>query len=277
MSHVAAALGFDTVTLDNNPKTDPDILTDILTWEFREKRWGVFDYIHASIPCEEFSMCHTRSDRNLPLARQIADRTRQIIDHFLKLNSRCLFTIENPSTSLLCREAAVSGLNCVESSYCTAGYPYRKNTKFWTNIPGLMLKTCSPEHCFWGGRGHPASVQDAPPEMRARIPACLCFEILTCVCKAMGGTLRARIPLRPMQTGGSRRQKPEATRAPIHKKRGRPSHDREGLSCSVCSTESARQFYNVANKAGEPIMCSCCYRRTRRHAKEAAHKKETDA
>ena len=111
MSNTAARLGFETLTLDSDARCEPDLETDILDWNYRSRRYGAPDMIHASIPCTEFSICHTRSERNLPLARKIADRTRQIIDYFLKLNPRCVFTIENPSTSLLNKEDAVAGLS----------------------------------------------------------------------------------------------------------------------------------------------------------------------
>lgn len=258
MSSVAQKIGFQTVTLDNDPKTCPDILTDILTWDYRDV--GRFDYIHASIPCDQFSRCHTRGERNLPLASSIADKTREIIEYFFKkLNSRCLFTIENPATSLLNQEAAVDGLAYSDASYCAYGYPYRKNTRFWHNFPRLVLKTCTPEHCFWGNKAHAFSVQDAPPDMRARIPACLCFEILTTACQALSGrVIGARIPLRPM---------PKRT-AVTTARRGRPKTTTDNVECSVCGIDDAK-FYNLTSS--EPIMCSRCYRRTRRHAKSRSN------
>ena len=37
----------------------------------------------------------------------MAQRTRDILEHFRRGNARLLFTVENPQTSLLAREAAV--------------------------------------------------------------------------------------------------------------------------------------------------------------------------
>ena len=269
MTHVAAKLGFETLTLDSDPKVAPDILTDILDWDYKDKRWGTFDYIHCSIPCEEWSRCHTRSERNLPLARQIAERTRAIIEHFRR-NSRCIFTVEQPASSLLCREEAVQGWLWTDASYCCYGFPYQKHTRFWHNLPSLSLRKCCPEHCFWRMKGHPMSVQHAPPEMRAVIPACLCFEILTTVCAAMGASIAARIPLKPLRAPRPR----AATQPSQESKRGRPKRDTQDVSCSVCGNEEAVQFYNLTRG---PTMCSRCYRRTRRHAKEAAQKERTRA
>ena len=261
MSSVARRLGFETITLDNDPKMSPAILVDILSWDYESSRWGVFDFVHASIPCQELSQCHTRSERNLDHARKIASRTREIIEYFLKRNARLLFFVENPSTSLLCREAAVQGWMYNDASYCCYGFPYRKNTRFWHNLPALALQTCSPEHCFWLSKGHPLSCQHAPPDMRAKIPACLCLDILTQACAAMGITLCARVPC-PVRPTPRTHEQPGPTR----RKRGRPRATHDSLSCSICGVEEAF-FYNL--KRG-PVLCSRCYRRTRRQAKAAA-------
>ena len=262
MSSVARKLGIESLTLDSDPKTSPDIVVDILEWDYQARRWGVFDIIHASIPCTEFSRCHTRSKRNLDLARRIACRTRAIIDYFLARNLCLFFVVENPSTSLLCQEPAVKGWGSTDASYCCYGFPYRKNTRFWHNLPTLSLRTCDPEHCFWRMKGHPISCQNAPPEMRAKIPACLCFEIITSACAALGATLCARMPCpvkRPPRPPRARR----TTQHTQVRKRGRPKLDTQDLSCSICSADDAF-FYNLT---GGPVMCSRCYRRTRRQAK----------
>jgi len=260
LTWVARKLGIEALTLDNDPRTSPDILVDILEWDFKAKRWGVFDYVHSSIPCESWSMCNTRGERNLPLARQIAGRTRAIIEHFLALNPRMLFSVENPRTSLLRHEEAVKGWEWTDCSFCAYGSAMKKPTRIWHNFPRLDLKMCSPTSCHWGGRKHPVSCQHAPSSLpRACIPACLCFDILAQACAAMGISLCARMPC-PI------RPRPHARACPTQRKRGRPRAAHEGLSCTICSVEDAF-FYNL--KRG-PVLCSRCYRRTRRQAKAAA-------
>lgn len=261
LSCVARKLGIETLTLDDDPKTCPDILVDVLEWDFQSRRWGVFDYIHASIPCEEWSICKTRGERKIQLARQIAGRTRAIIEHFLALNPRLLFTVENPRTSLLRHEDAVKGWVWADCCYCCYGSAMKKPSRIWNNFdPKLVLKTCSPTACHWGGQKHPVSCQHAPPHMRAIIPSCLCLDLLLSACAAMGAPLCARMPC-PVR-------RPPRTSAPgmTQRKRGRPHATHEGLSCSICSVEDAF-YYNL--KSG-PVMCSRCYRRTRRQAKAAA-------
>ena len=211
---------------------------------------------------EEFGSCAQNCFQDAGDHRIFSEAQRPLI----------LFSVENPSTSLLCREAAVQGWMYNDASYCCYGFPYRKHTRIWHNLPSLSLRKCCPEHCFWRMKGHPMSVQHAPPEMRAVIPACLCFEILTTVCAAMGASISARIPLKPLRTPRT----PTSTHPSqtVPSKRGRPKHDTQNLSCSVCGVEEAAQFYNLTDG---PIMCSRCYRRTRRHAKEAAQKERTRA
>ena len=99
-SKVARDLGMKTLTLDIDEAAEPDVLIDILDWNFKDKAWGTFDIIHSSVPCEELSICHTRSPRDIEGARKIANKTREIIDHFRKLNPKTLITIENPAKSL---------------------------------------------------------------------------------------------------------------------------------------------------------------------------------
>ena len=262
LTGVARKLGIEALTLDNDPRTTPDILVDILEWDYQSGRWGVLDYIHCSVPCQEFSICKTRGERNLHLARQIAGRTRAIIEHFLALNPRPVFTVESPRTSLLRHDESVKGWAWADCCYCCYGSAMKKPTRIWHNLPRLDLKMCSPTTCHWGGRKHPVSCQHAPPHMRAVIPSCLCLELLMSVCSALGTPLCARMPCpvrRPLRGA-------PPPPAPMQRKRGRPRANHSELSCSVCSVEDAF-FYNL--KRG-PVMCARCYRRTRRQAKAAA-------
>jgi hypothetical protein len=273
MTDVARHIGFQTVTLDNDPKVNPDILGDILTWDYKDKRYGHFDLVHASIPCEEFSVCHTRGERNLVLARQIANRTREIIEHFLHVNPKCLFTIENPSTSLLTKEEAVKGLTFADASYCSYGYPYRKNTRFWHNFPQLKLKTCSPENCFWKIKGHPTSVQDAPVTMRAHIPTCLCFKILMQACEHMGCLPRLSIALKPLKDTTVFRGDDEVSEMPRIIKTRRS--DMQGACCSVCSTSTANAYRLTTT---DTPMCTSCYKKhLRRRANNVTQASEVSA
>jgi hypothetical protein len=73
--------------------------------------------------------------------------------------------IENPQTGLLVKQDFMKGLPFVDASYCKYGMPYRKQTRFWTNIPNLKLETCNKDcdsmignrhigSCGTNGQGH---------------------------------------------------------------------------------------------------------------------------
>ena len=152
-----------------------------------------------------------------------------------------------------------------DCSYCAYGWPFQKNTAIWHNFPSLRLKQCH-DHCFWRvvGRssGHPLGCQHAPREMRPCIPYCLCFDILTQACRALGCSPVARLPLAPAPKKAA-----EPNPAP-RRTRGRPEKQDAGLlACAVCGTETAK-FYGRSGKT--EIMCNRCYRARRRAARRTA-------
>lgn len=281
LSEVAQLLGWDTVTLDNDPKTHPDICCDIMTFDYTNPRFGFFDLVHASIPCQEFSQCKTRAPRDLVTARKIGRRARQILDYFCKVNKSCVVTIENPASSLLQHEHdIIGGLSRTESSYCCYAFPYRKSTSIWHNMSAraLELKTC-PLHCCWSG-AHPMQVQHSPLIMRAIIPANLCFDLLSQIMKycnfqhqiTMGPPPKPPPPpktatnIKTHDENDEQEQQPEMTT--LKKTGGRPRCQRKDMICSECFTnaQSTERMYNCSNP-NLPILCTKCYRQTKREAK----------
>ena len=69
--------GWDTLSLDFDPRADADIHEDILYSEFKEYVPGHFDCIWASPPCTEYSIARTtaKTPRNLELAGDLVPRT----------------------------------------------------------------------------------------------------------------------------------------------------------------------------------------------------------
>lgn len=45
--------GYEVMSLDIDPKTNPTICMDVLNWNFREMPSGFFHVIAASVPCTE--------------------------------------------------------------------------------------------------------------------------------------------------------------------------------------------------------------------------------
>ena len=71
---------FETVRLDIDPRTAPDILVSILDWDYT--RESHFDIIWASPDCREYSIAHCTSPRDLESADKLVRRTLEIIAHF---------------------------------------------------------------------------------------------------------------------------------------------------------------------------------------------------
>ena len=69
----------------------------------------------------------------------IARKTRQIIDHIQPQ----FHVVENPNSSLICKQGIFDDYKTVKVSYCKYGYKYRKNTRLATNVD------FEPKICNW--------------------------------------------------------------------------------------------------------------------------------
>ena len=129
--------GWEVVSLDRDMPAD--ISTDIMDWDYRSFAPGHFDIIWASPPCTEYSIAKTKGTRNLELANSIAQRTLEIIDY---LQPR-YYIIENPQTGLLKHQPFMQGRPYNDLDYCRYGFPYKKRTRLWNNLPFFNpLKCC---------------------------------------------------------------------------------------------------------------------------------------
>jgi hypothetical protein len=155
---IANKLGLDVVSLDLEAKYEPDILTDILEWDYT--KWAKDnnfkpDLIWSSPPCNTYSpLVYPLKERNpktaIPyskrakLGTQILYRTLEIIDYFMKLNPNLLFVIENPK-GMMRNDRKIKKLGIDTTTYCAYGDFKRKLTDFFNNVPGgLQLKEIAP-------------------------------------------------------------------------------------------------------------------------------------
>jgi len=151
VANVLKELGHDVITLDFK---DSDICTDILYWDYKIYPPNHFDYIHASPPCDTFSICRYcqvgrplkahnpdwKNDKSVIFTKElllkeqleigvvILNKTLEIIDYFKPK----FFTIENPKTGDT--KKYITDLSFTDVNYCKYGFPYLKPTRIWNNF-----------------------------------------------------------------------------------------------------------------------------------------------
>ena len=91
---------------------------------------GYFDMIWASPPCAEYSRALTRRPRKLEEGNRTAIRTLELIRDL-----RPRFWCIDPQTGLLKRRPFMANLQWSDVTYCKYGYPYKKATRLWHNLP----------------------------------------------------------------------------------------------------------------------------------------------
>jgi len=127
---VARDLGWDVVSLDMDFRTKPDIVADIMHWDYKAYTPGQFDMIWASPPCTEYSAAKTVGERDLNKADSIVKHLLHIL-HYLQPK---FYIIENPQTGMLKDRPFMTDLPYRDIDYCKYGMPYRKRTRLWNNI-----------------------------------------------------------------------------------------------------------------------------------------------
>jgi hypothetical protein len=127
---VAEKKGFKVISLDFDKKFNPDILTDILKWDYKKANIKP-DVIWASPPCTEFSVAKTTAPRDFKLADAIVKRVLEIIAYFKPK----FWFIENPR-GLLQNRNYMKALDRYKHTitYCSYDKSFpQKPTQIWTN------------------------------------------------------------------------------------------------------------------------------------------------
>lgn len=200
-SKVAASNGFDTFTIDIDPKFNPDQCADIQELRVEDIP---FDYrnpmiVWASIPCTTFSICsqwkhwekrgavyYPKTDEARNGVR-LALKTLQLIKDFQPK----YWFIENPCGMLRKMPFMVGVGKRRTVTYCRYGDIIRKPTDIWTNChqwqPRPICRNGSPCHIPSprkpNGQGSNRGVRNsrAGPVERSVVPVELCLEIIKAV------------------------------------------------------------------------------------------------
>ncbi len=133
--------GWEVVSVDLDGRYDPEIQTDILTWDYSQV--PVPDVVWSSPPCILYSRARTRAQvTDLAQADTLVAKTLEIISYFSKLNPKMKWFMENPDTGKLKNRPIVKDLPFVVLDYCCYGAPYRKRTRIWTNTSFVPNPLC---------------------------------------------------------------------------------------------------------------------------------------
>jgi site-specific DNA-cytosine methylase len=121
--------GFEVVSLDWDPKNHENIQENILHWKYWEDfKPGDFEVISASIPCENYSLAHTRGSRDMKYANRLARKTLEIIQYF----KPSMWFVENPRFGLLRNQHFMKNISYIDVDYCRfEDYGYKKPTRIW--------------------------------------------------------------------------------------------------------------------------------------------------
>ena len=165
IAKVARDLGFEVTTLDIDPRCNPDICADILSWDPKMEMMAIepgdFDVVWESPPCQMFSCarkCNIGREVNgeimtaerLHLEMEnigvpILQKTQEII----KFLQPTAWFIENPYTGKMKNYIADKPYIY---DYCMFGFDYRKRTAVWSNLL-LKSRLCDRSH-LTNGKKH---------------------------------------------------------------------------------------------------------------------------
>ena len=214
--------GWEVVSLDIDPKSDPTIVADILKWDY-EKAYpnDYFDFVWSSPLCLYYSIARSTkpsTEEELAYADSLVQRALEISNYF-----GAPWAMENPATGRLKNRPFMQELELPfkDVTYCKYGARYKKQTRLWYGGLGDHWQPrpvcCKGSRCEHFENGvHPATAQRGPcfkmgqrvPEGCHKqnelyhIPAALCDEIA----RAAESILRERDDTQTSEAAGTRHE-----------------------------------------------------------------------
>jgi hypothetical protein len=136
--------GWNTITLDNDPRCGADLQISIL--DFRPSEHlppgTKIDLLWMSPPCTMYSTARRcwgpPTVEQLNLADSMVRKGLQVAEEL-----GCPFLLENPDTGDLKHRGILDHLNKVVVDYCKYSLPFRKRTAIWLS-PGITWKPARP-------------------------------------------------------------------------------------------------------------------------------------
>ena len=186
---VAESRGHEVFSVDIVPEFECNVTCDILDLAPSQIPW-IPDVIWASPPCTYFSVAsigkhwnkdNTPKTENAKLGMKIANYTYDFINHFLRINPKMVWFIENPRGKLRKLDIIPNGYR-ETVTYCQYGDTRMKPTDIWTNsktwIPRAICKNGNPCHES-APRGSRTGTQGIKGnKLRSVIPQQLCTDII---------------------------------------------------------------------------------------------------
>ena len=186
-------LGWQVISVDNDPKCDATIREDIAKFSAREHNIDHVDCIWSSPPCTNYSNARTRAVATAQDLESSDELVRKTLEIARDLGDPPLF-VENPHSGKLRQRGLLDHMHMNVLDYCKYGTPYRKRTSVWTTTEWRPSRPLCTHNCASSvdGRRHLAIAQRGPPgghftqQELYRIPAELCDEIAGYCAHALG-------------------------------------------------------------------------------------------
>ena len=124
------------ISIDINPIFDPTYVADVTDITFFHKTFkpGEFHFVWASPPCTTYSKAS-----NIPFEKRPFNESDKVVKACINIINYLrplFFCLENPEGHLRLRPFMQKYNHLLKKvNYCKYGFPYRKPTHLWTNVP----------------------------------------------------------------------------------------------------------------------------------------------